>query len=307
MRKVPIIVLGLLGAIGGLLWFVSRPGIPPGPSRAKVTVQPSETEIIGTTESLATSSPAQKKSASAVEDSAKVADLVGRIQRALESKNLADHAEVFKSQLPHLVEMDAWTAAKLAESSPKSGEWRSELMRVVAQKWVEIDPADFGEWASQLQDPNERDTVLSCACFKVADKDPRLAIQILIEQGSLNERRETMLGNLAEQWASQDMSSAVDWVRSFPPGKLRDTMFLHMAMAQCRIQPEEAASIVSRQITPGTTQEEAVIAVIRVWAAQDKEGAVAWAELFPPGELRNRVMREISQISSSSNEQPRPR
>jgi hypothetical protein len=47
-----------------------------------------------------TGTPAQKNSASAGDDAAKVAKLIGWIGRALNSKDQADHAKIFESQLP---------------------------------------------------------------------------------------------------------------------------------------------------------------------------------------------------------------
>jgi len=304
MRKVWIIALGLLGAMG-LGWLVFGPGISPGSNQDSAAVE--STKTIVEAKPLMPDTPAQETSVSTGKDPAKVAELVDWIRRALDSKNPADQEKVFETQLPLLVKMDPWAAAKLAESSPQNGEWRSELMRVVAQKWAESEPEEVGKWVGQLQNPDERDTMLSCACFQIADKDPLLALQVLIRQGVDSERREVMLGNLARQWASQDIATATKWARSCEPGEVRDTLFLNIAVAQSKVSPEDAASIVSEQITPGAMQEEAAIAVVRTWAVQDVKGAVSWAKRFPPGELRDRVMREISQISNSTNEPRWPR
>jgi hypothetical protein len=158
------------------------------------------------------------------------------------------------------------------------------------------------KWIAQLSNPNERDTVLSCACFQIADLNPSLAIQTLIEQGVGSERREVMLGNLAQQWAAQDVSAAAAWARSCQPGRVRDALFLHIAIAQSKVDPEDAAVIVSQQIAPGSSQEEAALAVMEAWAKQDGEGALAWANRFPPGALRDRALREVPQISAAQND-----
>jgi hypothetical protein len=77
-------------------------------------------------------------------------------------------------------------------------------------------------------------------------------------------------------------------------------LFLHIAIAQSKVDPEDAAAIVARQIAPGAAQEEAALSVTQAWAKQDGEGALAWANRFPPGALRDRLLREIPQISAAA-------
>jgi len=303
MKKAPIVALGI-GALLGLMWFTFGPGTSPGPKPVPAVVESKAAAVRpdpGVPVGAGSLTPEEKK--------ARVAALVGRIQQALDAKNFADHAAVFESDLPALMELDPWAGAKLAESAPAGGEWRAELLRTVAQKWPVADPQGVGKWVAGLPDPNERDTILGCACFQIADRDPSLAIRMLVQQGVGSERREVMLGNLAQQWAALDMPAAVAWARSCPPGRVRDTLLLHVALAQSKVDPEDAAAIVAQQIPPGSTQENAAIAVLQAWAKQDGDGALAWASRFPPGELRDRALREIPQISaaeSGTGTLPRP-
>jgi len=292
VKKALLVGICLL-AVAGLIRLAFGPGLPPGPKHSPKAVEASVVE----------SSPAPGSSASISEEKEKASRataLANEIQRALDSKDFAAHAVVFENQIPALVKLDPWAAARLAEASPEGGEWRTELLRTIAQKWAATDPQGVSKWIAQLSNPNERDTMLSCACFQIADLNPSLAIQTLVEQGVGSERREVMLGNLAQQWAAEDVSAAAAWARSCQPGRIRGALFLHIAIAQSKVDPEDAAAIVARQIAPGAAQEEAALSVTQAWAKQDGEGALAWANRFPPGALRDRLLREIPQISAAA-------
>ena len=173
-------------------------------------------------------------------------------------------------------------------------------MRVVAQKWAAANPEAAAKWVARLADSNERDTMLSCVCFQVAEADPRQAIQILEQQGPGNDRREMMLGNLAQQWAAQDLQAATTWASSYPAGENRDNLFLHIALAQSQTDPAEAAQMVAEQISPGPIQEEAAMSVLQKWAMQDMAGATAWAAQFPAGECYDRARTELAGIATAN-------
>jgi hypothetical protein len=306
VKKVLIAGICIL-AVAGLIRLTFGPGFAPGPNHTPEAVESRAARSSPTPGSRGSSATAGAEK----ENASRAIAVANEIQRALDSKDFAAHAAVFEKQIPALVKLDPWAAARLAEASPEGGEWRTELLRTVAQKWAAADPEGASKWIAQLSNPNERDTVLSCACFQIADLNPSLAIQTLIEQGVGSERREVMLGNLAQQWAAQDVSAAAAWARSCQPGRVRDALFLHIAIAQSKVDPEDAAAIVSQQIAPGSSQEEAALAVMQAWAKQDGEGALAWANRFPPGALRDRVLREVPQISAAAESRdsellPRP-
>jgi hypothetical protein len=209
------------------------------------------------------------------------AALMKQILGALDSNNPGEQAMIFTNQLLALVKLDPWAAARLAESS-EAGEWRTELMRVVVQNWAESDPWEAVKWINGLADSDARDTMLSCLCFHVAD--PGQAIQIL-EQEGLNDRREVMLGNLVQQWASQNLQGATAWADGYSPGNDRDNLFKQIVLAESQNAPSQAAETVVNDISPGPIQNEAAFLVLGQWAQQDLTGAAAWASQFPGGEL----------------------
>ncbi|MDB6018244.1 MAG: hypothetical protein JWR19_2733 [Pedosphaera sp.] len=226
------------------------------------------------------------------------ARLLEQIQDGLNSDNPGDQAAVFTNQLLALIRSDPWAAARFAEST-EAGSWHTELMRVLAQNWAQLDLPDAEKWVSQISNSDERDTMLGCICFQVAQTDPRLAIQVLEQQGLNGDRREIMLGNLTQQWAVQDLQAAVAWANNYPLNDMRDKLFMHIALAETPSAPVEAANMVAQQISPGPIQEEAAISVLQQWATQDMGAAANWVGQFPPGEVYDRSINVLNGITLS--------
>ncbi len=226
------------------------------------------------------------------------ASLLQQIQNALCSDQPGDQAMIFTNQLLALIQADPWAAARFAES-PGAGDWRTELMRTVAQNWAKSDPDSAVQWVARLADSDERDTILSCVCFQVADANPHQAIEIL-EQQDQNNRRDMMLGNLAQQWAAQDLEATIAWANNYPPGENRDNLFRHIALAESQAKPAAAADLVAGQISPGPIQDEAAISVLQRWAGQDFTAAAGWVDLFPPGGIYDRAKDTLTGIAAAA-------
>jgi hypothetical protein len=97
-----------------------------------------------------------------------------------------------------------------------------------------------------------------------------------------------------------DLPAATTWADSYPPGEVRDTLFLHVALAQSQTDPAQAARMVAEQISPGQIQEQAAISVLQKWAEQDMAGAVAWSEEFPAGDCSNRARDLLARFAAIS-------
>jgi len=139
---------------------------------------------------------------------------------------------------------------------------------------------------------------LGSVCFQVARSDAARAIQIFEQQGVDDDRRNTMLGNLARDWAMQDMAQATRWAGNYPAGATRDGLFKQIAVAESKSSPLEAARRVVQQIPAGPAQLNAAMAVLHEWSLQDVAGAAAWLEQFPDGELKDFAKDEIARMSA---------
>ncbi len=218
-----------------------------------------------------------------------------RIRDGLDSLSPGERERVFGDLLPMFTQLDPAAAANFAESNDAGGS-HAEVMRNVAESWARADFNAAWAWVVQLRDANERDTLLGCIGFAMAKSDPLRAVHAL-ENGELDASQAIMLGNLAQLWASRDLPGALVWAGNHPAGDLRDDLFLHIALAESATAPADSARIVAEQISPGPNQENAVLAVLDVWAAQDTASASAWVAQFPIGEFRDRATAKISSIA----------
>ncbi len=120
-----------------------------------------------------------------------------------------------------------------------------------------------------------------------------------------NNVAQNLLDNLAQQWAIQDVQAASTWALTKPPGEQRDRLLQRIAFVESRTNPEQAARLTVEQMSPGPTQSEAAISVLYQWARSDSGAALAWAESFPAGDLRDRAIKEVrNAIAISSENQP---
>jgi hypothetical protein len=227
--------------------------------------------------------------------------LIQQIKDALNSGNPGDQEIIFTNQLLALIKTGPWVAAHFAESLP-AGLSRTDVMRVIVQNWSKSDPGDAAKWVSQLADSNDRDTMLSCLCFQIAQADPKSAIQILEQQGIEGDRRKVMLGNLAQQLASQDLPGALAWAGNYA-GADKDDLVAQIALAESKIDPAESALIVARQISPGTVQNETALSIINQWSQTDVAAVTSWVAEFPAGELHDQAVAQINRVAACSNAQ----
>jgi hypothetical protein len=77
-----------------------------------------------------------------------------------------------------------------------------------------------------------------------------------------------------------------------------------IAFVEAKSNPAEAGRLISEQMSPGQIQSEAAISVLYQWTRQDAAAAMAWAESFPPGDLRERAINEVKNVSAVSSGTP---
>ena len=69
---------------------------------------------------------------------------------------------------------------------------------------------------------------------------------------------------------------------------------------QAKTSPADAVRLISEQMSPGQFPNAAAISVLYQWAQLDAATALAWAESFPAGDLRERAIQEVKNGSAVS-------
>jgi hypothetical protein len=242
---------------------------------------------LGSTEML------EPSTASSVERSGKDGDANQLLE---ELKSLTASAEIpdfqaFQAAIRSLVKFNPEAASEFA-ASLENGSTREIALHRVAQAWAGRNPQAAARWANGLRNQEERGMLLNGIFGEVAQGDPAKAIQ-MAETYDMLSFSPGMTANLVQQWASRDYDSALQWTEALAPGAAREEMLARLAVVRCATSPEEAASLISDQISNGSSQEEAAITIISRWAATDPEAARAWACSFEAGELRERALKEV--------------
>jgi hypothetical protein len=174
------------------------------------------------------------------------------------------------------------------------------------REWARNFPAEALAWVKNAPDGKQRVAVAEITCPQLAQTNPAAAVALAencLGSGT-NNIAQYLLDNMAQQWAAQDMQAANAWATSKPPGEQRDRLLQRIAVAESKANPDEAARLISEQISPGPTQNEAAMSVLYQWAQQDAAAAQAWAESFPAGDFRDRAIKEVKNVSAVSAGNP---
>jgi hypothetical protein len=180
---------------------------------------------------------------------------------------------------------------------PENGSW-DEI-----RDWVTRNPNESLAWVSNSPPGSMRDDVSELICLQKAQSDCPQALALAESLGGSHTT--IVLENVTQQWAEQDALAAYAWAVNKPAGKERDRLLGRIAYVESKTHPEDAARLVALQISPGATQDEAAISVLYQWTTRDADAAMAWAQSFPEGNLRDRAIKEVEGAArfNSNNQQ----
>jgi len=192
------------------------------------------------------------------------------------------------------------SAEAVALADPESPAHSEDLDK--NRDWARTFPAGALAWLRNAPDGPQRDTVAEIVCPQLALTDPSQAVDVAERCGpSGTNLMENVLDNLAQLWAERDEQAALAWAAAKPPGNDRDRLLERIAFVESQTDPANAVRLVVEQIPPGETQEQAAMTVVYQWARQNADAAMAWAQSFPPGDLRDRAIQEVENVKAYSS------
>ena len=166
--------------------------------------------------------------------------------------------------------------------------------------WARNYPSDALAWLQNAPDSTQRVAVAEIVCPQLAKTNAVAAVKLAencLGTGT-NDTAQYLLGTVAQIWAEQDIQSATAWALAKPDGEQRDLLLQRISFAESKTDPVEAARLIAEQMSPGPTQNEAAISVLYQWAQTDAAAALTWAESFPAGDLRDRAIKEVKNVSA---------
>jgi hypothetical protein len=167
---------------------------------------------------------------------------------------------------------------------------RPSKVQGVALAWSAEDYEAELQWAARISDPEDRAIAIETGLRFLQNTDPARAAQAALEAGLSPH----VTADLTLQWAWRDLPAATAWVERQPDGVSRDEMNASIALVLGATDPARAADAVAGGIPPGPLQEQAAFGVLQNWMASDPDGARAWVNLFPEGELKTRAENEFA-------------
>jgi hypothetical protein len=172
------------------------------------------------------------------------------------------------------------------------------------REWARNFQAGALAWLKNAPEGEQRTIIAEIACSDMAQTNPVAAVTLAEDclGSGTNSAAQYLLSNMAQQWADHDLQAASAWALAKPEGEQRDSLLQRIAMVQAQTDPAGAATMLVQQMQPGATQNEAAISVLYQWAQKDAAAALAWAEAFPAGDLRDRAILEVKNVSAATAE-----
>jgi len=213
------------------------------------------------------------------------------IERALVSLDEVSRERAYTQLLPGLIAIDPAAVERLVERCP-AGPVREQLLRYTALAWSAANLEGAVDWVEAMKDRDERLIAANEVVSQVAQTDPAQAIEVsdLFGIG----RSDGTVEHIAQLWAVEDLSGALQWVQAQPGGPQRDQLFARIVAVQAESAPADAARSALTQIAPGPRQDDAVTSVLQRWSAQDPDAASAWVEELPKGHVRGLAEAEVT-------------
>lgn len=283
------LLLYLLLLVGGATWWwlARDPTAPiaasPAPSPDNLAGAPRFPDAQAAAPLLSAPSPS-----AAVTESTALANLISRYLSD-GSADERDHA--LHILLPRLIAHDPAAAVRLALGWTP-GLMRTELLGAVTRHWAEADLAAALAWLISLPDADDRRVTAAATTAWLAQSDPASALELgqWLGVGSNDGRLE----HIVQLWTEEYPAEAIGWVTRQPAHRTRDLLLARVAHVRAQQAPLEAARVVLDHLPAGPGQDEALLTVVRHWAARDIGSAAAWVAGFPAGPLQMHAAAEIA-------------
>lgn len=155
--------------------------------------------------------------------------------------------------------MVSWMEISLPETS------RQELYGPLFRQWAKTDPSAVAALLRQMVSPSQGITTgISSAWIDLS-------------------------GQVAAQWATADVNSAVAWAQSLPEGPAKAKALAQVSYRWTETDPQGAAAYAAQQNNPQLLGN-----VAAKWAESNPQAAAAWARGLPSGEGGERAIASLT-------------
>lgn len=198
---------------------------------------------------------------------------------------------------------------------------------IIASEWARQDPAAAMAWASSLT--TGKGDAMNSVITEIAKTDPRKAAEMV---GQLDEGdRGDAYRSIAGQYGALDFAAAQAWVRGLPaddqaaalasairglsgtdpqaasvqlaamePGEARDRVLDDVVENLARKDPLAAADLIKKEESE-EAQRDGMRSLMPAWTSQNPAAALAFAESFPQGSVRDSAIQSYIWSNNSGS------
>jgi hypothetical protein len=204
-------------------------------------------------------------------------------------------------------QFDEWTTA----SPHAAAGWaqkldNSELSRsfltITALRWAVTDIEAAIDWARSLPEGALRNEITAAIGSESIRSDPEQALRLLAEIPSYKEHDALVCRALGEL-AFTDRDRALEWALQIKDQPLLQRVTEQIAVASAKKDPIGAAEIALNQMTPGETQDRAIVSIVQRWVQFDPLTAASWVKDFPEDQLGKDSMDNLVTLWANSNQE----
>lgn len=225
-------------------------------------------------------------------------------------------AEAWVSQLASGVQKNSLTKILIAEQAthdPRGALERAKSLQMhwgtamplvdrIFGEWVQRDPRDAGQVASQLPGGTLRDDALSLIAARWAVSDPvaatNWAYSLLMGNRDLQnvkvEFSNTAINDAVHQWMKSDPGAAVDWLGRLPDDEKRQALAARVLSFESGDQSDPNVILQLCELLPeGMERDRAIGECAGHMAEHDPEAALAWVRGQTDDHAKNVMLVEL--------------
>lgn len=175
------------------------------------------------------------------------------------------------------LELDPELSKELLEELQPGTPDRIRLIGHLAMRLADESPTAAVDWAAAIEDSSERQEAFARVAVVMANKDPVGASELLFKEVEEGRVRDRSTVQIIQRWSQTDPSSAAEWVRSFPAGRMRIAALRACLDPWIKSAPSTAASWIN-DLSDADLQSDAVLVVKPMISTQPDEAREAFTD-----------------------------
>ncbi|MGO8701072.1 MAG: hypothetical protein ACLQVY_25550 [Limisphaerales bacterium] len=169
-----------------------------------------------------------------------------------------------------------------------SAQEREEAYMNIAREWADQDPVGAVAWAKDWP-ATMRWEIWMMLLGRLTGMDRTdLAVQLVMSRPE-SKTQIDLLGNLARQWAQNDLEGAIAWFKTLPPGRGRDKVFECLGGDWGDVDPKGALAY-AQSLPSSVSVRNFIASVVGSWVQNDPAAAADWALSIPDSAQRKDML-----------------